>query len=351
MSIDARLKKLMPVLTAKERAILLLQAWRDDTPEDPSWRATMPPGQVREFNYLIDLMNGAMIHMAAYITVVELLIEKMEMKMCWLVALKLWEEQIQMISRAVRIGLNEPITQSDYDAEQRRLNETWVPVEELAELLTEEHTGWQREDYDEADGDDEPDISDAAWERVFAEKERDLRRLVKAGTLTGKGRGANLSIQEGPFNRWAGRSTVPAPEQVLGYEVRPDADQGCVEREVKRRQWLYETLEWQPLTIKGDPEPTGLRDRLMGHLRSSLSDTYNDAWKTLRAIEVITEEATSIFEGCVPLRREKQSQLTSMTAKLAGLGRELSYLDVAINTPEPDEELLGLLRHMVRLDH
>lgn len=35
MTIDARLNKLMPVLTARERAILVLESWKEGENEDP----------------------------------------------------------------------------------------------------------------------------------------------------------------------------------------------------------------------------------------------------------------------------------------------------------------------------
>ena len=58
MSIDARLNKLMPALTARERAILILRSWKEKTPEDPLWRLTLPQNQATEFSRLIDLMNA-----------------------------------------------------------------------------------------------------------------------------------------------------------------------------------------------------------------------------------------------------------------------------------------------------
>ena len=41
MSLDTRLQKLMPALSAKERAILILRSLKEETEEDPSWRNTM----------------------------------------------------------------------------------------------------------------------------------------------------------------------------------------------------------------------------------------------------------------------------------------------------------------------
>ena len=53
MNIESRLKKVIPALSARERAILVLRSWQDGTPEDRSWRLAMPSDQTREFNRLI----------------------------------------------------------------------------------------------------------------------------------------------------------------------------------------------------------------------------------------------------------------------------------------------------------
>ena len=48
---DKRLSSLVSALTAKERALLVLRAWKEDKDEDPDWRRTMPPAQANNFNY------------------------------------------------------------------------------------------------------------------------------------------------------------------------------------------------------------------------------------------------------------------------------------------------------------
>ena len=83
MSIDARLNKLMPALSAKERAILVLRSLKDKTPEDPLWRRTMPQEQAREFSRLIVLMNACNIYLPLYITVVEQKTEHLCLKRHW----------------------------------------------------------------------------------------------------------------------------------------------------------------------------------------------------------------------------------------------------------------------------
>ena len=71
MSMDARLARLSPGLTARERGVLLLRAFRDRTPEDPSWLSKMPEIQRRDVNHYIDLMNGCNTYLPLFITMVE----------------------------------------------------------------------------------------------------------------------------------------------------------------------------------------------------------------------------------------------------------------------------------------
>ena len=46
LSVDARLNRLTPRLAARERATLVLGALKAGTPEDATWRLSMPPSQV-----------------------------------------------------------------------------------------------------------------------------------------------------------------------------------------------------------------------------------------------------------------------------------------------------------------
>jgi hypothetical protein len=76
MSIDARINRLMPVLSARERAVLVLRSLKDKTPEDLSWRRSMPREQVNEFNRYIGLMNACNMQVAHMITIIEKDVEK-----------------------------------------------------------------------------------------------------------------------------------------------------------------------------------------------------------------------------------------------------------------------------------
>jgi len=84
VSLDARLKRVSPLLTARERGILVLRSLKDKTPEDPSWRSTMPRNQTAEFNRYIGLMNACNIHLPLYITMVEQHTKKLYLRFMWL---------------------------------------------------------------------------------------------------------------------------------------------------------------------------------------------------------------------------------------------------------------------------
>jgi len=112
MSIDARLKKLTPLLSAKERAILVLGSLKDGTPEDPNWRTTMPMDQVPEFNRLIGLMNAANLHLAMFIALLETSVAKVNLRMAWFVTLLLWEDHLGEIRRAAKKKLKPSVTKN-----------------------------------------------------------------------------------------------------------------------------------------------------------------------------------------------------------------------------------------------
>lgn len=344
MSIDARLNKLMPVLSARERAILILESWKRGEEEDPLWRRTMPPEQSTEFNRLIGLMNGSVLNLGSYVTYLEQQADKLELRQCWLVALVLWDEQLTEIDRAARRALREPITESEFAARQRELDEAWVPVTELAEVLAGDYTAWSEEDLEEMEDWDEPVVSDAAWERVVAEKEAELRRLVAAGVLQGRGKGTALTIQEGVFNAYFGHLTTPCPEDGLGYRVLPDSEHDAVEDERQRNANLQEAIDARRLVIKGEGSSTRVLDVLAGHLRSSLAAAYASLQQAVGATVQVVAESAAQFEGADPLKPEKREALDALVVRVHGLGEQLIFLGVELEVVEPDEDLIESLR-------
>ncbi len=86
---DGRIDRLYPALTAKERALLVLRAWKQDEEEDRRIRLTMPSAQINEFNLYIDLLNGAR-ELTPYVHAIGIMIDQMDLRYGWLLTLDLW---------------------------------------------------------------------------------------------------------------------------------------------------------------------------------------------------------------------------------------------------------------------
>src|SRR5262245_55778270 len=132
MSIDARLNRLTPALSARERGLLVLRAWKEKTAQDPAWRETMPPGQTAEFNRLIDAMNVANHQFAFLITILEKEAEKLELKVSWHFCLRLWQVNLAEINVAASIVAREAITASEYRTRLADADAEYVSVANLA---------------------------------------------------------------------------------------------------------------------------------------------------------------------------------------------------------------------------
>ncbi len=141
MSLGARLNKLLPVLSAKERAILVLRSLKDKTPEDPMWRQTMPRDQSPEFNRLIVLMNACNIYLPLYITVVEQHTEQLYLRFMWwdmLVdsGLQIWR-LAQLIPASKRrkaekaVANSYPLAELPWDADEHE--HSWLNVSDRME--------------------------------------------------------------------------------------------------------------------------------------------------------------------------------------------------------------------------
>jgi hypothetical protein len=89
MSAEARLNRLYPALSAKERALLILRARKAGKEHDPKIRSTIPTQQSRELNRLIGLLCVASDGLTQYIVIVAQMIEQLSLRWCWLASLHL----------------------------------------------------------------------------------------------------------------------------------------------------------------------------------------------------------------------------------------------------------------------
>ena len=84
---DRRLDRLYPALSAKERAILILRAWKAGDDPEPQIRSTIPNNQVFAYDRLIALMRRASGDLTNVILVVVQLVEQLSLRWCWLASL------------------------------------------------------------------------------------------------------------------------------------------------------------------------------------------------------------------------------------------------------------------------
>ena len=105
MRINTRLSRLMPALSARERAALIVGAFKDDEPEDPAWRRTMPRDQVDEFGRLIDLENAVASPLSHMIHSLKKEVERLEQKVTLIWELCNWNDNVSEIERAATLVL------------------------------------------------------------------------------------------------------------------------------------------------------------------------------------------------------------------------------------------------------
>jgi hypothetical protein len=225
LSIETRLQKVMPALSARERGLLVLGCLKDGTPEDPLWRKTMPANQVREFNQFIDLMNVVNIQLAAQIAVLEQAAETIEMRECWLISIVLWQEHLDEIHAAVQ------------------------------------------------------------------QTTRDQKRLTR----------------------------------------------------------LAEAFDSRPLAALGKAEEGPSR---LGSLREALADTLARhviaCWQQVRACEIVLIDIAARFDGEDPLKPVSREALNETRERLSKVGNHLAALDQECELAEPPEDVVEVLRGVVR---
>jgi hypothetical protein len=122
VSASNRSGRLFAALTAKERGLLVLRAWKAGRPgeEDRQVRETMPDSQGAEFNELIEIMNGVNADLGPYIMLLRATVEKLGLIVGWLATIDLWGDQVVELGSFIFRLVPEPITESDYQRLKKR---------------------------------------------------------------------------------------------------------------------------------------------------------------------------------------------------------------------------------------
>jgi hypothetical protein len=232
---DRRLENLYSALSAQERAHLILQAIKAEQDADPAVRRTMPETQYPQFNHLMTRIGAVNHDLAILLMVLELHLETLDTKFAWLLTAHLWAMHNDRVREYLWVYSNETITEHEYAEKLAAARNELVPVDDLAEILVERYEDWQPDDLDP----EHPGVgTDAAWDRVWAEKRRALVQLVHAGTIAGKRTRRGYVAHQGSFYDWLGELTPVEPEWGLHYTVVPDEQAEAIRGEQAARQEL-----------------------------------------------------------------------------------------------------------------
>ncbi len=354
MSGNQRLDRLYPALTAKERALLVLRAWKQDCEEDAQVRRTMPPDQAPDFNHYIHLMNAANRDLGMYVAALNGIAKELGLKSAWLASLQMWGIRVWDLWTYIALHTNEPITESEHRRLVEEARAEMVPVADLAETLVESYDGWTETDMEPAeDPVDGPVVRQKAWNRLLAQKKAELTGLVGSGVLAGKRRGRGILINNGSFYDWLGEPVPVCPDWGKDYDVLPNDQAERVERLKKERLDALEAISRSPASPLlelleeklGRPatERQERWDEAMAALRQSLREAVPWCWQEVRAVEMVLDEVAQEF-GEDPLLPPVREVLDKTHQALVELHPLLSFVDVEVELPEPDEERVEFLR-------
>jgi hypothetical protein len=236
-----RLGKLYGALTARERAALVLRAWKEGREPALEVRLAMPPGQAEEYQRLLGLAVGVNDVVGALAGLLRQQVETLSVRHAWLSTVHLWGVAAEVLREDLQLAAGKP------------------------------ESGHRRRE--RADG---------------------LRRA----------------------------------QAVLERMPRPLAAPGEGERGDDGR---------------AQPSLPGLS----GVLLAGLQDGMRRRWQELRAAELVADEVQRELGGEDPLLPEVQELLTEGKGELARLRDEVAPYAGAFELPEPDEELVTLIREAV----
>jgi hypothetical protein len=289
-----------------------------------------------------------------YIAALKGIGNELGLKSAWLASLQMWGIRVWDVWVYIAVHTNEPITESEHRRLVEEARAEMVPLADLAETLVERYDGWTEADLDPGGEGDEQVVKDKAWNRLIADKKRELTRLVEEGTLAGKRKGRGLLINSGSFYDWLGEPVPLCPEWGKGYDVLPDDQAGEVASMKEARLRAQEAIAASPASPILDlleesvghsvTERKDRWDEAMAALREQLREGVPWCWREVRAVEAVLEEVAAEFGGEDPLLPLARQVLDKTRQDLADLHLLLNFVDAEVELPEPDEERVEFLR-------
>src|SRR5688572_32463859 len=100
MSIDRRFDRLMPALTGRERALLVvLKAFKEGGRHDRTLAYGMNRAESEEYSRLMRLLNVCNTELVSLILAIKLSIDMLNIRLAWLLNVSMWELQAGMVER------------------------------------------------------------------------------------------------------------------------------------------------------------------------------------------------------------------------------------------------------------
>ncbi len=339
MTIGSRLDKLWPALTARERAVLVLRAWKEDREPDARVTWTMPDEQANEYNRLIRLMHGAS-ELGVVLMWLEAVLRQAELKHSWYMTLVLIAAEMRKVAFWLAFDATEPITESAFRERLANGRGNVLSLNDAAELLV-------------------PGEADAGYARAVKVKRREMTTAIAAGALRARGNGSRARIAAGDLYDWAGLEFKAVTAYGANFDVHPDAEAEEVAGMQARRErldravgrWLDDGL---PMLARGavseEPDHDRIGQSFAHGLAASMREMVRELGEHFAALEAVAREVAAEFGGEDPLQPEARATLVECTARLQSLAEDSSPYVKGVAPGQPDEEILAKVRGFVRRD-
>jgi hypothetical protein len=322
VSLDARLERLLPALSGRERATLALRDFKARKPRDRRLAWDMDGTDRRDYDRLMRLMDACNLQALMAIVLLVQRTQKAGLKLGWLATLEMWDEHAALLERHLRSYADGPAPFAPYCTLLSAGPERWAPACELADVLTSRKEDWRPEQLDE-DG----AVLAEEWERESRRNEGKIARLVKAGTLEGRRLGGRLRVRAASFAAWLGEEPLADAGRAEDASLGPE--------EVSRR------FAARAAPVPEDPEAAPelpLHRALALALGPALQAEVTATWSELAAFDAALAKVAEEFGGEDPVRPETREEIDAALAALREQAQQLAYLGYECQLPAVNEE-------------
>jgi hypothetical protein len=351
VSLRADLDKLLPGLSARERAILVLRNFKEKKPQDPTLAWGMADYETREYNRLIRYIQVCNSEVFTLITMIQGRVDVLSVRLSLLLALNMWGEHADMLSLYLRAYTKEPITESEYKRRQEEEPKRWAPVSELAQVMTSRKGDWN---VDALDDPENQIVNAAAWEKECARQEKVLLSAARRGELESKGRGKDLTVRVGSFWAWLGEEVNLRPAWGFDFDLAPDDEADLVEKVRRNRDEVKDTFSGR--SVPDEPYAGFPLYWLMAaRVQEIVTESVPSLWTELMGLDgALREIAKREFGGEDPLKVAIREDVDRVIAKLKELHSQIEEIVGPVPLPEVGEdkvqENLDYIEHFVQIN-